>query len=56
VSLRKVETRYGVSVMKRYGEKLQPFVDLGLVRVSDGNLRLTEKGFLVSNEVFEIFL
>jgi oxygen-independent coproporphyrinogen-3 oxidase len=56
VSLQEVQKRYGVSVMDRYGEKLQPFVDLGLVIVSDGILRLSERGFLVSNEVFEIFL
>jgi len=56
VSLEEVQKRYGVSVMDRYGDKLQPFVDLGLVDVSDGVLRLSERGFLVSNEVFEIFL
>ncbi len=56
VSLQEVEKRYGVSVMDRDGDKLRPFVDLGLVDVSDGVLRLSEKGFLVSNEVFEIFL
>ena len=56
VSLREVEKRYGVSVMDRYGDRLKPFVDLGLVDVSGGVLRLSEKGFLVSNEVFEIFL
>ena len=56
VSLREVGKRYGVSVMDRYGDRLKPFVDLGLVNVSDGVLRLSEKGFLVSNEVFEIFL
>ncbi|HEY7697536.1 MAG TPA: radical SAM family heme chaperone HemW [Vicinamibacteria bacterium] len=56
VSLQEVQKRYGVSVMDRYGERLQPFVELGLVVVSDGILRLSERGFLVSNEVFEIFL
>ena len=56
VSLREVEKRYGVSVMKKYGEKLQPYVDLGLVHVTDDVLKLTERGFLVSNEVFEVFL
>jgi oxygen-independent coproporphyrinogen-3 oxidase len=56
VSLREVERRYGVSVMDRYGERLRPFVDLGLVQVSDGVLQLTERGFLVSSDVFEVFL
>lgn len=56
VSLEEVKKRYGVSVMDCYGERLKPFVDLGLLVVSDDVLRLSERGFLVSNEVFEIFL
>lgn len=56
VSLEGVEARYGVSVLDRYGERLRPFIDLGLVEVSEGVLRLTENGFMVSNEIFQVFL
>jgi oxygen-independent coproporphyrinogen-3 oxidase len=56
ISLESVEARYGISVLDRYGKDLRPFMDLGLVRVSEGFLRLTEDGFLVSNEIFQVFL
>ena len=56
VSLEAVETRYGVSVLERYGKELDTFMDLGLVKVSSGQMKLTEDGFMVSNEIFQIFL
>jgi oxygen-independent coproporphyrinogen-3 oxidase len=56
ISLEAVETRYGVSVLERYGKELDTFMDLGLVQVSGGQMKLTEDGFMVSNEIFQIFL
>ena len=42
--------------MDNFGDNLQLFMDLGLVRHSQGVLRLTEGGFLVSNEILQVFL
>jgi oxygen-independent coproporphyrinogen-3 oxidase len=56
VSLEAVETRYGISVIERYGKDLSTFIDLGLVQVSNGYMRLTEDGFMISNEIFQVFL
>jgi oxygen-independent coproporphyrinogen-3 oxidase len=56
VSLESVEDRYGVSVLERYGKDLSTFIDLGLIQVSSGFMRLTENGFMVSNEIFQVFL
>ena len=42
--------------MKTYGGKLQSYVYLGLLHVTDEVFKLTERGFLVFNAVFEVFL
>jgi len=44
------------AVLDRYGERLRPFMDLGLIEESDGFLKLTESGVLVSNEILNVFL
>lgn len=41
---------------QRFAEPIRRFVDDGLLEVSDGALRLTERGVLLSNEVFQEFL
>jgi oxygen-independent coproporphyrinogen-3 oxidase len=40
----------------RFAEPIQRFVDDGLVQTEDGRLRLTDRGVLLSNEVFEVFV
>ena len=42
VLLETIESRYGISVMENFGDELQPFMELGLVRHSHGVLKLTE--------------
>jgi oxygen-independent coproporphyrinogen-3 oxidase len=41
---------------QRFAEPIRRFVDDGLLEASDGALRLTERGVLLSNEVFQEFL
>ena len=41
---------------QRYAEPIRRFVEYGLLESSDGALRLTERGVLLSNEVFQEFL
>jgi oxygen-independent coproporphyrinogen III oxidase len=41
---------------QRYGRPIRRFVDAGLLETGDGVLRLTSRGVLLSNEVFQEFL
>jgi oxygen-independent coproporphyrinogen-3 oxidase len=41
---------------QRFAEPIRRFVDDGLLVASDGAIRLTERGVLLSNEVFQEFL
>ena len=47
---------YGVDVWARYGERLQPFVDAGLLRRDGSRLRLTRDGMLIANEIMAVFV
>ena len=51
-----VGVRYGTDVWSRYGSKLQPFVEGGLVLRQGPRLSLTRQGMLVANEVMQIFV
>jgi oxygen-independent coproporphyrinogen-3 oxidase len=41
---------------QRFHEPIQRFLDAGLLETNGGNLRLTSRGILLSNEVFQEFL
>ena len=56
VELARVEARYGVDVMARYGLSLQDFEDAKLLMHADGRLRLTRPGMLLANEVMRTFV
>ena len=49
-------TRFGHDVTEKYARELDELVAAGLVALSSGNLRLTPKGMLYSNEVFRVFV
>lgn len=48
--------RYGVDLLKEYGPPLADCFAAMLVEVADGRLRLTDRGVLVSNDVFRAFV
>jgi len=39
-----------------FGESLERQVDAGLVTLREGRMALTDRGILLSNEVFEVFV
>ena len=41
---------------RRFAEPIERFVEAGLLETGDGTLRLTDRGVLLSNEVFQEFL
>jgi coproporphyrinogen III oxidase-like Fe-S oxidoreductase len=45
-----------VDVWGQYGEKLEPFVEAGLLVRERNRLRLTPAGLLLSNDVMTVFI
>ena len=56
IDLQDFERRYGIDVWQRYGERLAPFVEAGLLIREPGTLRLSPRGLLLSNEVMTVFI
>jgi oxygen-independent coproporphyrinogen-3 oxidase len=48
--------QYGVDILKRYEAELPRLFEAGLIQVGDGRMALTERGRLLSNEVFVLFI
>jgi oxygen-independent coproporphyrinogen-3 oxidase len=45
-------TRFGADLLEQYGAEADRLVEAGLIIVDDGLMRLTNRGALLSNEVF----
>ena len=56
VDLNILSIRYGVDIWSRFGERLAPCVEAGILLRQDGRLRLTRPGMLLSNEVMSVFV
>jgi oxygen-independent coproporphyrinogen-3 oxidase len=56
VSLSGFRERFGVELSERYADRLGELLDSGLIETADGRLRLTSRGRLLGNEVFQRFL
>ena len=56
VHLGEYQVRFGVDVGEKYAGELARLIDAGLIEFCDDRLRLTRKGMLFSNEVFEVFV
>jgi len=48
--------RYGVNILSRYEQELKSLTENSLVETTDHSLRLTKRGILLSNEVFQQFI
>ena len=56
IDLTEYKRRFEIDLCEKYRKGLANLADTGLVEINDGRLRLTRKGKLFSNEVFEIFV
>lgn len=56
VDLSRFHDRYGVDLLAEYRDGLAPLFDAGLVELSADRLRLTRRGLVLSNEVFQAFV
>jgi oxygen-independent coproporphyrinogen-3 oxidase len=48
--------RYGIDIWGRFGERLAPFFNAGILLRQDTRLRLTRPGMLLANEVMSVFV
>ncbi len=56
LSLADFEDSFGYDLRNIYADDLERFENMGLLEFTGNSLRLTKKGFVYSNEVFEIFV
>ncbi|TKJ32471.1 coproporphyrinogen III oxidase [bacterium (candidate division B38) B3_B38] len=56
IELSRFYKRYGVHIFDRYSEELKSLGESSLIETTDDFLRLTRKGILLSNEVFQQFI
>ncbi|MFA5470920.1 MAG: radical SAM family heme chaperone HemW [Acholeplasmataceae bacterium] len=55
VNIKYLEDKYDVKLMNVY-PKLQEKIDIGLVEIKDGYLKLTNQGLFLGNQVFMVFI
>ena len=56
IDLGAIRGRYGVDVLDRYGARLRPFIQAGMLVAGAERLRLTRRGMLLANEVMQAFV
>jgi oxygen-independent coproporphyrinogen-3 oxidase len=56
IDLEAITRHYAVDVWERYGDRLQRYLDAGLLARAGRRLRLTRRGLLLSNEVMAVFI
>jgi len=56
LNLEAIRQRHGVDVMGKYGSKLVPFIESGLVVQEFGRLQLTREGMLLANDIMGTFV
>ncbi len=56
LDIRDFEARFGIDLPSKLAVDLNRLSDLGLIELTENNLKLTRKGMIYSNDVFEIFV
>lgn len=56
IDLDEYQKRFKLNLLDKYREDLQRLSEAELIEISASRLKLTQKGFLYSNEVFEVFI
>jgi oxygen-independent coproporphyrinogen-3 oxidase len=56
ICVRDISDRFDEDILAHYGRQVGELADLGLMEYTGGNLKLTRRGCLLSNEVFWRFL
>jgi len=56
VDIEAMSKRYDVDVWRRFGARLMPYLDAGLLWRQDTRVRLTRRGMLLANEVMSVFV
>jgi oxygen-independent coproporphyrinogen-3 oxidase len=56
ISINALNSRFGINFTDCYHKPLEEMTELGLLEMEDDNLRLTARGRLLGNEVFQRFL
>ncbi len=56
VDIEIMSKRYGIDVWQRFGNRLMPYLDAGILLRRDDRLRLTRTGMLLANEVMSVFV
>lgn len=56
VDLFATQVQFGIDAVERYREPIAEMVDAGLLEIEDGFVRLTDRGRLLSNDVFARFI
>ena len=56
ISIQSFQEKFHRDIKEVYGQVIAPFVDMNLLELVEGRLRLTEQGISVSNRIFAEFL
>lgn len=56
INLNEYKKRFGVDLLEKYAEDLRRLEDLELIETNENHLKLTRRGVVYSNEVFQIFV
>ncbi|HKY23069.1 MAG TPA: radical SAM family heme chaperone HemW [Vicinamibacterales bacterium] len=56
IDLEILSTRYGIDVWERFGGRLAPYCEAGILIREEGRLRLTRQGMLLANDVMSVFV